>query len=65
MEINREKFEILLAQKGLTQTKLAEKMGFCPQNISTLKMRGTCNPSTLIKLAAALEVEPAELMVKQ
>ena len=62
MKINGAKLEMLTAQKGLTFKRLAELSGVTPQSISTIKLRGTCMAKTLVKLANALEVDPADLI---
>ena len=65
MKLNSNKLDLLTAQKGMTYTKLAERSGISRQNLSTVKNRGTCAPRTLVKLAAALEVDPAEILAKE
>lgn len=42
MNISKSKFELLLAEKELSLTQLAELSGISRQNISTIKQRGTC-----------------------
>lgn len=41
MNISKSKFELLLAEKELSLTQLAELSGISRQNISTIKQRGT------------------------
>lgn len=65
MKINGAKLEMLTAQKGLTFKRLAELSGVTPQSISTIKLRGTCMAKTLVKLANALEVDPADLIAEE
>lgn len=65
MKISAQKLELLQAQQGLTTTILAKRSGISRQNISTIKGRGTCNPTTLAKLAAGLGVDPSELIAKE
>lgn len=62
MKISKTKFEILLAQKGLTQNDLAQKSGIPYQNVSTVKNCGTCAPQTAAKLAAGLGVDVSEIV---
>ncbi len=52
----------LRKQKGLTQEKLAEKMGVSPKYLSSIE-RGKENPTLdmIIKLAQSLSVEIADL----
>ena len=64
VKINGQKIEILQAQRNLSTIAFAEKSGISRQNISTIKLRGTCAPTTLAKLAAGLGVDPAELVEK-
>lgn len=65
MKINGQKIELLQAQKNLSTTALAERSGVARQNISTIKARGTCTPTTCAKLAAGLGVDPAELVERE
>lgn len=65
MKIDSTKLELLTAQKGMTFSKLAENSGVSRQSISTVKMRGTCKPTTLVKLASALNVDPADIIEKE
>lgn len=62
MKISREKIELLQARKGITQLKLSELSGISRQNLSTVKLRGTCRPETAGKLAHALGVDPADII---
>lgn len=62
MRISKEKIELLQAQKGIAQAKLAELSGISRQNLSTVKLRGTCRPETAGKLARALGVDPADII---
>lgn len=62
MNISKQKIELLQARQGLGVGDFAEKAGVSRQNISTLKLRGTCRPVTAAKLAAALGVDVTEIM---
>lgn len=64
MKISSQKIELLQAQRNLSTTAFAEKSGISRQNISTIKARGTCTPTTLAKLAAGLGVDPSEIIEK-
>lgn len=64
MYIDGLKIEMLLAEKGLTKTALADKCGVSRQNISTLVRRGTCEPKTAGKLARGLGVEIEDILKK-
>ena len=65
MKINAIAVEVLLAKKGLTKTEMAAKATLTKQAVSTILSRGTCEPKTLGKIAAALEVDAAELIAKE
>lgn len=62
MKISKSKIELLLAENGITITRLAELAGISRQNISTIKQRGTCAPCTAAKLAKGLGVPVAEII---
>ena len=62
MKISKQKFEWLQAEQGLSITKLAELSGISRQNISTIKLRGTCQPITVKKLANAFNVPVESLL---
>lgn len=57
MYINKRNLELALGKAGITQAQLAERCGISRQNISTIKLRGSCNPYTAAKLALGLEVD--------
>lgn len=57
MKINARKIELLLVERNMTKTALAEKSGISRQNISTILGRGTCEPRTAAKLTNGLGVE--------
>lgn len=63
MIINTTRIELMLAERGMTQTSLAASCGISRQNISTIIRRGTCEPKTAGKLAAGLGV-PVETLIK-
>lgn len=62
MRICIRKMELLQARQGMSATELAEKSGVSRQSISTIRLRGTCLPATLAKLAKGLGVDPADLI---
>lgn len=62
MVINKQQIERSLAEKGMSKSALAEKCGVSRQSISTILGRGTCEPKTVGKLAAALGVTVAEIV---
>ena len=65
MKINRSKIEIILAQKRMTRASMASKASISRQSISTILTRGTCEPRTLGRIAAALEVDVEQLIAKE
>lgn len=62
MNIDTTRIEMILAERGMTKTSLAEKCGVSRQNVSTIIRRGTCEPHTVGKLAAGLGVSVAEII---
>ena len=51
------------SRKGLTQAELAEKVGIAQANLSNIeKGKRDLTVSTLLRVAAALDVRPAELI---
>jgi DNA-binding XRE family transcriptional regulator len=62
MILNSHKVKLLLAELGLTQTKLAEKSGISRQNISNILAKGRCSPATAGKIAAGLGVQVGEIV---
>ena len=63
MKLNTAKIDILLAKKIWTKTMLAEKCGVARQNISSVLVRGICEPKTAGKIAAALEVDVESIII--
>lgn len=62
MKINRRKIELILSERNMTKTALAEKSGISRQNISTILRRGTCEPKTAAKLANGLGVQICQII---
>ena len=54
LKLDTHKIMLVLAEKGLTRTALAEISGISRQSISTIMTRGTCTPRTANKLAKGL-----------
>ena len=65
MKISKEKIEYIMATNGLTAADTAEKSGISRQNFSTIKLRGTCTPTTAGKIARGLGVDVAEIIEKE
>ncbi len=57
-----EKLRTLRKQRVLTLRDLAEKSGVSKDTISRIERGGGAYPVTIRKLAAALEVDPSELI---
>ena len=62
MKINVLKVNILLAEKQMTQTQLAEKCEFTRQNVSKILAKGRCAPATAGRIAAGLGVHVSEIV---
>lgn len=62
MEINVLRIDTLLAEQGITKSKLAEKSGVSRQSISTILRRGTCTPLTAGRLAFGLGVRVEDIL---
>lgn len=62
MTINATKIETLLAKRCMTKAELARKCGISRQNISTIVLRGTCEPKTAGKIAVGLGVQVEEIL---
>lgn len=65
MQLDVRAIDIKLAEKGMTRTSLASSAGMCRQSVSTVLKRGTCNPVTAGKLAAALDVDISDIIPKK
>lgn len=65
MRINIQKVELLAAKKDWTWSELARRARMSRQNLSTVKVRGTATARTICKIAAALGVEPEELLFEE
>ena len=65
MKINTVIVTRMLAEKGMTNTNLAENSGICRQNISIIMGRGTCTPKTAGKIAKGLGVSVSEIMKEE
>lgn len=61
MKINVHKIKLILAEREMTQTDLAERCGISKQFLSTILTRGTCEPKTVGKLANGLGIPPEEI----
>ena len=59
-----DKLRELRDRRLLTQEDLAQRSGVHYTTISKIERGGSARPSTVRKLAAALEVDPTELLVE-
>lgn len=62
MRIDSIKIKLLLAEKDMTQSDLAEKCGLARQNISAMLARGTSSPAKAVKIAESLGVDAREII---
>ncbi len=62
MEIDTLRVKILLAEREMTQAKLADACLVTRQNISRILANGRCNPVTAGKIAAGLGVHVSEIV---
>lgn len=65
MRISRQQLELCQAQAGMNAAQLSEVSGVSRQQISTVKTRGTCNPTTAAKLARGLGVPLESILEKE
>lgn len=65
MRISKFSVEILLAEKNMTKTEMAKRASLSRQSVNDVLKRGTCEPRTLGKIAAALEVDIEKLIAKE
>ena len=61
MKISKRKIETIMARKGFTKSVLSERSGISRQNISTITLRGTCEPKTAGTIAHGLGVDISEI----
>lgn len=65
MKISKEKIELVMATKGLSAVAVAKVAGMSRQNFSTIKLRGTCTPTSAGKIAKGLGVDLSEIIEKE
>ena len=65
MVINSLKIEIILAERRMTQAKLAELCGVSRQNICAVLSKGRCKPVTAGKIADGLGVRVSEIIKEE
>lgn len=57
--------ETMIAERGMTKSDFAKVCGISRQNISTIIRRGTCNPTTAVKLANGLNVNVRDIIAEE
>lgn len=62
MTINNTKFEIVLAESGLTMAELAERAGLSRQRIHTILNSKKATPQAVGKVARGLGVKVTEII---
>lgn len=62
VEVDAKKLRALRNRRVLTLRELAEKAGVSKDTVSRIEREGTAYPATIRKLAAALNVDPGELV---
>lgn len=65
MMICKKKIELIMAERGLTATEVSKRAEMSLQNFSTIKLRGTCTPTTAGKLAQGLGVNVSEIIEEE
>jgi transcriptional regulator with XRE-family HTH domain len=65
VEVDAKKLRALRRKRVLTLRELAEVAGISKDTISRVEREGTAYPSTIRKLAKALDVEPSELVAEE
>ena len=62
MRISRKKLAVLLIDKDMKVKQLAEQSGISRCTVSAVRGGKSCSPETIRKIAAALGVEPEEII---
>lgn len=62
MTINNSKFEIALANSGLTMSEAAERAGISRQRFSTILNQKNCTPKAVGRIARGLGVRVEEII---
>ncbi len=65
VEVDAKKLRALRRKRVLTLRELSEKAGVSKDTISRIEREGTAYPSTIRKLAKALDVDPPELVPEE
>lgn len=65
MRLNVGRIKVLIANQFLTLSELSKKCGISRQSLSTIIRRGTCTMRNAGKIAAALNVDVAEILKEE
>ena len=63
LRLSKKKIMVILAERGMKISGLADLLGMRANNLSALLGRGTCYPTTAGKIASVLKV-PVESIVE-
>ncbi len=64
MKLNVLSIRVLMAEKELSQSELANKLGIGKQYVSVILSRGTCTTVTAGKIAKALETSVSDIVLE-
>ena len=62
MKISTQRIEVLMLEKGLTLTALAERSGISRQSLGTIRRRQTCQIATAAKLCKGLDCDTHDII---
>ena len=65
LQLSRNKIDLLMAKQQITGEALAERYGASRNRIQIILNSASVTPRTVGKLAAALGVEPEDIIVKE
>lgn len=65
MQLSRNRIDLLMAKQRITADELAKKYGASRSRIQTIFNSANVTPRTVGKLAAALGVDPEDIIVKE
>lgn len=63
LKLSKKRIMVILAERGMAVSELADLLGMRANNLSALLGRGTCYPTTAGKIASVLSV-PVESIVE-
>lgn len=65
MKINKLRLDDAQRATGLNNNKLAAAIGVAPSVVSAIRMRGTCNEMTALRICRALGISLKDLAVER